>query len=90
MKRVVCTALALAFALSAGLVSADEKPKRSPEEQFKRRDKDADGKLSLAEFVGKATGEKATKAETQFKKKDKNSDGFVSLEEFLPKKPKTN
>ncbi len=66
--------------------SAQDKPKLPPEEVFKKMDKNADGKLSEEEFVGKKEGEKADKAKEQFKKKDKDGDGFLSLEEFLPKK----
>ena len=66
--------------------SAEDKPKPSPEEVFKKLDTNADGKLSEDEFVGKKTGEKADKAKEQFKKKDKDGDGFLSLEEFMPKK----
>jgi len=66
--------------------SAQDKPKVPPEEQFKKADKDGDGKLSEEEFIGKRTGEKADKAKEQFKKKDKDGDGFLSLEEFMPKK----
>lgn len=86
MKRVVCVLLTAAFALSTSLATAQEKPKPTPEEAFKKRDKNGDGKLSLDEFVGKSTGDKATKAQETFKKRDKNADGFLSQEEFQPKK----
>lgn len=79
----------LAFVLAAGLcgsaIAADEK-KATPEEQFKKLDANSDGKVSLEEYKGKRTGDKATKAEETFKKRDKNNDGSLSLEEFAPKK----
>jgi Ca2+-binding EF-hand superfamily protein len=67
-------------------ISAEDKPKVPPEEQFKKMDKNGDSKLSEEEFVGKRSGEKADKAKEMFKKKDKDGDGFLSLEEFMPKK----
>lgn len=86
MKKLF--AIALAFGLCAPAFAADEKPKATPEEAFKKADKDGDGKVSLAEFKGKKEGDKATKAETAFKAKDKDSDGFLSLEEFKGGKKK--
>ena len=81
MKKLL--AFALVLGLASPLFAADKKAdKPSPEEQFKRRDKNGDGKIDLAEFKGKAEGEKAAKAESQFKAKDKNNDGSLDLEEF--------
>ena len=80
-----------AFIVACGLavpaLAADDKPKEkpSPEQQFKRMDKNADGKLSVDEFKGKRQGDKATKAEETFKKKDKDNDGSLTLEEFKGK-----
>ena len=76
----------LALVLVAGLcspllVSAQEK-KADPEAQFAKLDKNSDKKLSLEEYKGKRTGDKAAKAEEQFKKLDKDSDGSLTLEEF--------
>jgi Ca2+-binding EF-hand superfamily protein len=79
---------AMLLAGSSLAFAADDKPKRDPEEVFKKLDKDGDGKVSLAEFVGKKTGEKATTAETMFKAKDADSDGFLTLDEFKAKKKK--
>ena len=65
-----------------------EKPKVSPEEMFKKLDKNNDGFISLDEFVGKPKDEamKAAK-EKQFKAKDKDGDGKLSKEEFLAPPP---
>lgn len=52
---------------------------------FKKRDKNADGSLTSAEFVGKLDGDKKTKAEANFSKKDLNADGKLTLEEFSAK-----
>jgi Ca2+-binding EF-hand superfamily protein len=89
MRKFVSWASVAAVMLGLGVLpvfAADEKPKLSPEEQFKKMDKDGDGKLTLEEFVGKRTGEKADKAKETFTKKDKDADGKLTLEEFLPKK----
>jgi hypothetical protein len=59
------------------------KPKPNPEEAFKKMDKNADGKLSKEEFLGKREGEAKTKGETQFTAKDKDKDGSLSKEEFM-------
>ncbi len=86
----VLLALVVACGLAAPGFAADDKPKEkpSPEQQFKRMDKNADGKLSLEEFKGKRQGDKAAKAEENFKKKDKDGDGSLSLEEFKGKAKK--
>lgn len=57
-----------------------QKPKQSPEDRFKKLDKDGDGKLSIDEFRGKKT---ADEAQEEFKKLDANGDGSISLEEYL-------
>ena len=66
-----------------------DKPKPTPEDRFKRMDKDGNGSLSLEEFRGKKSAEEAKEA---FEKLDTNGDGSVSMEEFLaaPKKKKNN
>ena len=67
-----------------------DKPKPNPEEAFKKMDKDNDGSLTEAEFLGKREGEKAEAAKKMFAAKDANKDGKLSLEEFTAKvkKPK--
>lgn len=90
MKRIV---FALATAVLAGSTvaqAADEKPKKKPdpEKAFARMDKDSDGKLTLAEFVGKREGEQKDKAEKAFARKDKDKDGSLTKEEFLAKPEK--
>lgn len=57
----------------------EKKPQASPEERFKKLDKDGNGSLSLDEFRGKKSAEEASEA---FKKLDTNGDGSLSLEEF--------
>ncbi len=84
MRRSI--AMALALVVGFGSVSAVfAQDKKSPEEQFKKLDKDGDSKLTLEEFVGKKKDEAKTKAEEIFKKKDKDSDGKLTLEEFKGK-----
>jgi Ca2+-binding EF-hand superfamily protein len=65
------------------------KGKPSPEDMFKRKDANSDGKVSKEEFTKGAKD--AAKAETAFGKLDKDSSGDLSLEEFKAmgaKKPK--
>ena len=60
-----------------------EKKPVSAENQFKQRDKDEDGFLSLEEFksVIKKEGMKE-QADKWFKNRDKDGDGKLSFEEF--------
>jgi len=81
MKKFLALLL-VAGVCSPGILSAQEKKKPDPEAQFAKLDKNSDKKLSLEEYKGKRTGDKATKAEEQFKKMDKDSDGSLTLEEF--------
>jgi hypothetical protein len=88
MKSWIVYAVAFVLALgvgSLGFAAQDKKDKPKPEDQFKKMDKDGNGKLSLDEFVGKKKDEKKTKAEEAFKKMDKDNDSSLSLEEFTAK-----
>lgn len=92
-KLLLMIVVALFAGASLAPVYAADKPKApaDAETQFKRLDKDGNGSLSEAEFLGKRTGEDAEKAKKAFARIDKNSDGSVSLEEFkarpMKKKP---
>jgi hypothetical protein len=95
MQKLIAafTALSLFGGVCALPASADDKPKpkQTPEERFKRLDKNTDMKLSWDEFKGKQTDEEKLKtAKATFEKKDANKDMFLSLEEFKApnKKPK--
>lgn len=84
------TALLFALLLSATMTYAAEgdkpkpaegdKPKPNPEEYFKKKDANGDGKLSKDEFTKGAKD--AAKAETRFTTLDKDKDGSVTKEEF--------
>jgi Ca2+-binding EF-hand superfamily protein len=84
MKMMMSWMLALSLILGLGAASATaaDKPKATPEEAFKKLDKNSDGKVSSDEFKGKREGEKADKAVSRFKTLDKDNDGFLTLEEF--------
>ena len=61
----------------------DEKKPASAEKQFKQRDKDEDGFLSLEEFKSVIKKEEMKEqADKWFKNRDKNDDGKLSFEEF--------
>lgn len=81
MRKLLVLAVVFGF-LAPGVVLGQEKKKPDPEAQFAKMDKNSDKKLSLDEFKGKRSGDKAAKAEEQFKKLDKDSDGSLTLEEF--------
>jgi Ca2+-binding EF-hand superfamily protein len=49
------------------------------EQVFKKRDRNGDGQVSLAEFQGKKA---KPKAETRFRKMDKDGNGTLTLAEF--------
>ena len=88
MKRLLAGLVVTTVVLGgAGLLLAEskggaQKKGKSPEAAFKKHDKDANGKLTVDEFKGKKTGDKATKAEKKFQKLDANGDGAVTLDEF--------
>ena len=64
-----------------------EKKPASAEKQFKQRDKDEDGFLSLEEFKSAIKKEEMKEqADKWFKNRDKNDDGKLSFEEFDWKK----
>ena len=91
MKKFLMFTLLAGFI--AGMVSspafaAEKKKKKDLDAQFKKMDKDSDGKLTLEEYKGKRTGKKAERAEKLFKRLDKNSDGSLTLEEFKTRKKK--
>lgn len=90
MSKCIASLLAAVALLlfAAPLNAVAKEGKSTPEEHFKKLDKNADGKLSLDEFKGKKAGEKAEQAEAAFKAKDKDSDGFLTLEEFSAKAKK--
>ena len=78
------TSLLSVLALSASIsFAADEakpeKPKTSPEDMFKRLDKDGDGKLSIDEYRGR---KEASEVEAKFKELDKDGDDKLSMEEY--------
>ena len=80
----VLTTLLAVLALGTFSVNAQapkgEKPKMSPEEMFKKKDANGDGKVSKEEFTKGAKD--AAKAEAGFAAKDKDKDGNLTLEEF--------
>jgi hypothetical protein len=91
MKRLSTLALATLFTLAFGALRAEkpdapregDKPRHSPADAFKKLDGDADGKISLKEFLASPRAQKdPAKAEGYFKKRDKDGDGSLTLEEF--------
>jgi Ca2+-binding EF-hand superfamily protein len=89
--------VALLVSVSLAVAAEGDKPKQpkakpAPEEVFKKKDTNADSKLSKEEFLASAKDDAAkAKMEKQFAAKDKDKDGFLTLDEFKatsPKKPK--
>ena len=92
MKYSILFAIGLALFLP---LQADAKggkgkdqAKRSPEQVFKKKDKDNDGMLTKQEFASKKKD--PAKAAKRFARLDKNSDGKLSLAEFTAKKDKAD
>jgi Ca2+-binding EF-hand superfamily protein len=82
---LACSMLVMGGNSAEAAAEASKKPKPTPEEAFKKRDKNSDGALCTEEFVGKRAGDKADKAKKIFAKKDKDASGSLSLEEFTAK-----
>jgi hypothetical protein len=79
----------VASVLTAGTAWAQEqkkseKPRATPEERFKKLDKDGDGFVTLDEFLAQAAKkpELKEKLEKAFKAMDKDSDGKLTLDEY--------
>ena len=78
--------LAMAAEETPAKAEKPKAPKPTPEEAFKRHDKDNNGEISLDEFKTGPRGKKdPAKAEEQFKKRDKDANGKLILEEFKSK-----
>jgi Ca2+-binding EF-hand superfamily protein len=99
MKSItsILSILALAATLNAAegdakkpAAEGDKKAKASPEEMFKRIDKDGNGSISKEEYMAGPGKKDAAKGAERFGKLDKNTDGSLSKEEFTvaPKKKK--
>jgi hypothetical protein len=97
MMRLLSIVLVAVFAVSlAGSAWAAEGAKKkegdakkgeakkvSVEDRFAKMDKNGDKKLSLEEFMGRATSEETKKArEKQFAEMDKDKDKSVTLDEM--------
>jgi hypothetical protein len=83
--KVIATILAV---LAMGIFSVNaqapkgEKPRMTPEEAFKKRDTNSDGKIDKAEFTKTKDATKSEGLGKMFDAKDKNKDGSLDLEEF--------
>jgi hypothetical protein len=55
---------------------------RSPAQFFKVRDRNADGEVTLEEFIGDPKNRNVPALTKRFKKTDSNGDGKLSLEEL--------
>ena len=90
--KVLVVALAVAALCAAPLVLAGEGPSAPAKPDFKKMDKDGDGKVTVAEFAGyiEAYPELGL-AKAVFEEMDVNKDGVVTLSEFeawVPISPK--
>lgn len=92
MKSLITSLAALAMAANLAIAedakpdATKEKPKRNPEDVFKKLDSNSDSSVSVDEF--KAGRKDPAKAEEMFKKRDKDGDGKLTLEEFKAHAPK--
>lgn len=79
----VASCIAAGSALAADAKKGGDKPKPSPEDMFKRLDKDGDGKVTLAEFTAMAKDDAKKEAmEKRFKAMDKDNKGFLTLDDM--------
>jgi hypothetical protein len=90
MRYFLAGIMAFSLLLMSGAVAQaakpkGNKPKASPEDRFKKLDKDTSGTLTEVEFMGKRAGDKAEAAKKMFKKKDKDANGSLTLDEFRGK-----
>jgi Ca2+-binding EF-hand superfamily protein len=90
MRYLLAGVLAFSLLLVSGATAKaakpkGNKPKATPEERFKKLDKDNSGTLSEVEFIGKRAGDKAEAAKKMFQKKDKDTSGSLTLAEFTAK-----
>ncbi len=80
--RLAVVAVAVLFTTETRGDEGEKKP-ASAEQQFKQRDKDEDGFLSLEEFKSAIKKESMKEqADKWFKNRDKDDDGKLSFEEF--------
>jgi len=80
MKKVLAMLIAISLYMPL-VVGAGEKSK-SPEDRFKARDKDGNGKLTKEEFLATVAEAKQEKAGARFAAMDKDESGDLSLEEY--------
>ncbi len=79
----VASLASISFGADEAKPAAEAKAKPDMEAVFKKKDANADGKVSKEEFL---KGSKdAAKSETQFTNKDKDKDGNLTKEEFTAK-----
>lgn len=90
MKKMLLSALAIAFVATLCVNVDAEEPKKKEKKEvdrsalFTKLDTDKDGKLSKEEFVARAkTDEAKERAGKQFARIDKDKDGSLSKEEFV-------
>lgn len=83
-KSIVTSMLICSFAtISLNAQDNKDRPKRDPEELFKKLDTDGDGKVSKAE----ADKSEFKMIKEHFNEIDKNADGYISKDEFKAFKP---